>query len=173
MSRRRRKIFYDCEFIENGKTIDLVSIGMVDEDGSELYLVSSFFDESKANPWVRKHVLPLLPTPDEKGRLSRKQIKKEILNFVGDDIPEWWAWYGAYDHVALCQLFGDMSGLPGHWPHYTRDLRQIVDSLEIKILPKTGKSVHDALEDARWNKNLYSFLVEKKEQIYGMSFDKL
>ena len=35
------RYFYDCEFIEDGTTIDLVSIGIVAQDGRELYLVST------------------------------------------------------------------------------------------------------------------------------------
>ena len=38
--------FYDCEFIEDGRTIDLVSIGVVDEDGREFYAVSTEFDDT-------------------------------------------------------------------------------------------------------------------------------
>jgi 3' exoribonuclease, RNase T-like len=34
------KIFYDTEFIEDGRTIDLISIGMVAEDGREYYAVN-------------------------------------------------------------------------------------------------------------------------------------
>ena len=33
------RIFYDTEFLEDGKTIDLISIGMVAEDGREYYAV--------------------------------------------------------------------------------------------------------------------------------------
>ena len=32
------RYFLDTEFIEDGKTIDLLSIGIVAEDGRELYL---------------------------------------------------------------------------------------------------------------------------------------
>ena len=39
------RIFYDTEFLDDGKTIDLISIGMVAEDGRELYAVSSEFDQ--------------------------------------------------------------------------------------------------------------------------------
>jgi len=35
------RFFYDCEFIEDGRTIDLVSIGVVDEEGREFYAVST------------------------------------------------------------------------------------------------------------------------------------
>lgn len=34
------KFFYDTEFIEDGKTIDLISIGIVAEDGLEYYAVN-------------------------------------------------------------------------------------------------------------------------------------
>ena len=39
-------------------------------------------------------------------------------------VPELWAWVAAYDHVALCQLWGDMTELPQSMPRYTRELRQ-------------------------------------------------
>ena len=42
------RFFYDCEFIEDGTTIDLVSIGVVGEDGREFYAVSTEFDASRA-----------------------------------------------------------------------------------------------------------------------------
>ncbi|MBO0838834.1 MAG: 3'-5' exoribonuclease, partial [Actinobacteria bacterium] len=55
------RFFYDCEFIEDGNTIDLVSIGMVDETGREFYAVSTEFDASRAINWVRRNVLAQLP----------------------------------------------------------------------------------------------------------------
>ena len=51
------RYFYDCEFIEDGRTIDLVSIGVVDEHGREFYAVSTEFDDRAAVPWVRRNVL--------------------------------------------------------------------------------------------------------------------
>lgn len=47
------RYFYDTEFIEDGQTIELVSIGIVAEDGREYYAVSTDFDPARANPWVR------------------------------------------------------------------------------------------------------------------------
>ena len=57
------RYFYDSEFIEDGVIIDLVSIGVVCEDGREYYAVSSEFNPDKAGPWVRRNVLPKLPPP--------------------------------------------------------------------------------------------------------------
>ncbi len=31
------RYFYDCEFLENGNTIELISIGIVADDGREYY----------------------------------------------------------------------------------------------------------------------------------------
>ncbi len=44
------KIFYDAEFIEDGVTIDLISIAMVAEDGRELYAVASPPAPPRPNP---------------------------------------------------------------------------------------------------------------------------
>jgi hypothetical protein len=57
------RYFYDTEFIEDGSTIDLISIGVVAEDGREYYAVSSEFNPERAGSWVRTHVLPKLPPP--------------------------------------------------------------------------------------------------------------
>lgn len=55
------KYFLDTEFIEDGKTIDLISIALVAEDGRELYLCNQECDFSKACVWVRNNVLTKLP----------------------------------------------------------------------------------------------------------------
>ena len=51
------RYFIDTEFIEDGKTIDLISIGIVAEDGREYYAQSVEFDHRKASEWVKENVL--------------------------------------------------------------------------------------------------------------------
>ncbi len=41
------KYFLDTEFIEDGKTIDLISIGIVDKNGNCIYLINGNCDFSK------------------------------------------------------------------------------------------------------------------------------
>ena len=116
------RFFYDCEFIEDGTTIDLVSIGVVGEDGREFYAVSTEFDPSRSGAWVRANVLPKLPSPADSAWRSRSRLRADLLDFVtapGGDI-ELWAWIAAYDHVALCQLWGAMPALPRALPHCPR-----------------------------------------------------
>jgi hypothetical protein len=145
---------YDTEFIEDGTTIELVSIGVVSEDGGrEYYAVSTEHDPSKAIKWVRDNVLDQLPPPASPRWRSRAQIRAELLEFLtaGAGEIELWAWYGAYDHVALCQLWGDMRSLPRALPRFTRDLRQRWDDVGCPPLPPEPANAHDALVDARHN----------------------
>ncbi|WP_433079186.1 polyadenylate-specific 3'-exoribonuclease AS [Dactylosporangium sp. CA-052675] len=151
------RYFYDCEFIEDGKLIDLVSIGVVDEHGREYYAVSTEFDDSRAVSWVRRNVLDKLPSPADKAWRSRERIREELLDFLteplksGDaDEIELWAWYAAYDHVALAQLWGSMPALPREIPRFTKDLRQLWDDAGRPPLP-VAEGRHDALVDARHN----------------------
>jgi hypothetical protein len=147
------KYFYDCEFIEDGRTIDLVSIGMVDETGREFYAVSTEFDPDRAIPWVRNHVLDKLPSPGDPSWRTRAQIRHDLLAFMlepGEPI-ELWAWMSAYDHVVLCQLWGDMRALPRAIPRFTHELRQLWEQAGSPELPAAGADQHDALADARHN----------------------
>ncbi|MCX6470649.1 polyadenylate-specific 3'-exoribonuclease AS [Williamsia herbipolensis] len=156
------RFFYDSEFIEDGRTIELVSIGVVAEDGREFYAVSSEFDPERAGDWVRAHVLPHLPSPSSKVWRSRRQIRDDLLNFLtasGGDI-ELWAWIGAYDHVVLCQLWGSMTALPRPIPRFTRELRQHWESLGRPPLPPSPADAHDALVDARHNLARWKAMTE-------------
>jgi hypothetical protein len=149
------RYFYDCEFIEDGRLIDLVSIGVVDEHGREFYAVSTEFDDSRALPWVRRNVLTRLPSPADPAWRSRERIRADLYDFLvapldGQEM-ELWAWYAAYDHVALAQLWGPMPTLPREIPRFTKDLRQRWDDLGRPPLPVAAADRHDALVDARHN----------------------
>lgn len=184
------KYFFDTEFIEDGKTIDLISIGMVAEDGREYYAVSTQFNAVNLfnHSWLKENVALHLPwealppgTPltwvtAEKDWSTglwkeRSDIRKDLLEFCDPGKygkPEFWAYYADYDWVALCQLFGTMMDLPKDWPMYCRDIKQEADRKEadfqIKVpefklrLPEQGKGEHQALSDARWNKEAWEYL---------------
>jgi hypothetical protein len=259
------KFYLDCEFLEGTQktlfgsktkpTIDLISIGLVSEDGREYYAISKDFNLKEAwnrydlqdvrygvSPtkgkekvyWIRENVLkPLyrdllnlegnrvyrgIPAHTNKtykrefcfrtlkylikehGKTNR-QIANEICEYIygyEDNLsglsalklaqqyeisdknknPEFYTYYGAYDWVVFCWLFGKMIDLPKGFPMYTRDLKQILDEKVEKLLPHTAyqnkeqlaeflktnnnyppqENEHNALADARWNKKLYEFL---------------
>jgi 3' exoribonuclease, RNase T-like len=54
---------YDLEFLEDGRTIELISIGMVADDGREYYAVASDapWERIKQNDWLVRNVVPHLP----------------------------------------------------------------------------------------------------------------
>lgn len=153
------KYWFDTEFIEDGKTIDLVSIGIVAEDGRELYEVSNEFNEFKADHWVMENVICKLEPHSDKPRKTRKDIALEVLKFIGTDKPEIWAYYADYDWVVLCQLFGRMIDLPKGWPMFCLDIKQLAWSKGNPALPKQEKGHHNALADARWNRAAWDFLA--------------
>jgi hypothetical protein len=178
------RVFYDTEFIEDGKTIDLVSIGMVAEDGREYYGVSAEFSHEAllANSWLIANVLPSLPYSrssamakglnldfdhaDTKAVKPRWRIAEDVRQFVLYDAAEspveLWAYYGAYDHVALAQLWGRMIDLPEGVPMWTNDLKQEVVRLGNPDLPKQDGAEHNALADARWVRDAFAALEEKE-----------
>jgi len=54
------RIWFDTEFIDDGKNIELLSIGMVREDGKTYYAEAKEADRSRATGWVSQNVLPQL-----------------------------------------------------------------------------------------------------------------
>jgi hypothetical protein len=147
------RYFYDCEFIEDGRTITLVSIGVVDETGREFYAVSTEFDPELAIDWVRKNVLSQLPSPSDPVWRPLSRIRDDLLEFLRkpEQPIELWAWIAAYDHVVLAQLWGDMRALPRDIPRFTHELRQHWEYAGSPVLPAQGAGAHDALADARHN----------------------
>lgn len=148
-----RRFFYDCEFLEDGERIELVSIGVTDTEGREFYAVSTEFDPDQAIGWVQDNVLDKLPSPSDRAWRSRRQIREDLFAYLtetGKGI-ELWAWYAGYDHVVLAQLWGAMPALPRAIPRFTRDLRQRWDDLGRPPLPAAPADQHDALADARHN----------------------
>jgi hypothetical protein len=174
-------IAYDTEFIEDGVTIGLISIGLAAEDGREYYAVNSDADwgRIRKNDWLVRNVLPSLPMDspsvlDAYLKVHPNSYPKPSIDLLGPDVtdtrvkprqvianevrdfvlatpdPQLWAWYGAYDHVVLCQLWGRMIALPEGVPKWTNDLKQEcvrVGNPELPAMPEVTE--HNALSDAR------------------------
>lgn len=119
---------------------------------------------------------------------SNEKISQEIKKFVydtsdihnPDTIANWdevkhlfplefYTYYGDYDWVVFCWLFGKMIDLPKGFPMYSKDLKQILDDKlpepklsEVKLNPFStypkNPDEHNALADAHWNRSLHTFL---------------
>jgi hypothetical protein len=173
-----RRVFYDTEFIDDGRTIRLISIGMVDEEGKTYYAVVNDLDvmrDAMMHPWLPDNVMCHLPgRPDQRSAQAwmwdrahkdfgnvkpRAQIAADVASFLLEPgMPlasvELWAWFAAYDHVALAQLFGPMSGLPTGIPMFTHELRQRWEESGHPDLP-AQHSAHNALTDAYWDRAVW------------------
>lgn len=146
------KFFIDSEFISDGKTIDLVSIGIVCEDGDSLYLECSEFNPSKATPWVRENVLAHLTQGTRHDHFTIKHAVEAFIESkceAGNQkaVPEFWGDYCAFDFVLLSQLFGTFDTWPQGWPFFMHDLQQFQESVGLDA--PEFPSNHNALDDAK------------------------
>jgi hypothetical protein len=184
-------------------TIDLISIGIVSEDGREYYAISKDFNLNEAWNrfdlvkgdkvyWIRQNVLfpiyrehvstdlsdicPFNITTmrsiiDKVGK-SRQLLAEEIEAFcrkaqvMGEqELPVFYGYYSAYDHVCLSWIFGKMIDLPSGFPMYTIDLKQMIDTMPVshEVIRNNPnypeqENAHNAINDAKWNYSLYRFL---------------
>lgn len=215
-------ITYDLEFIDDGETIDLVSLGMIAGDLRRLYVINRDFDQAKLlrNPWMRHNVWPSLPLdkshmqegsgrglgrmfpkamcmcPKQEdggyecwhwnGKLDKDhpdvrpmgQIRRMVSDFIKaahpnsvdiknrDDV-RMWAYYGAYDHVRLAQIFGPMVSLPDHVPMLTHDLKSEAMRLGNPKMPEQKGRLHNALDDAAGNLAKALFLRDLVNKMEG------
>lgn len=151
------RYFFDTEFLEStgsGQSrIQLISIGIVAEDGNELYLENSGFDWGQdMDPWLHENVEPHLLGPGSGAWCSVGEMATRIEEFVGDE-PELWAYVAAYDWIALISVFGRLIDRPEGWPIYCRDLKQEIQrrGLSKDDLPAQEGQEHLAIADARHN----------------------
>lgn len=179
--------FYECapcdvrstDPIPGANSIQLISIGIVAEDGREFYAENRDFDWRRVprDHWLQDNVRPYLwgdPRPflpeephpwksfwhdpaNHGGFWDPDTIAKQIQYFVDPgqnrNRDQFYGWYCDYDWVVFCGLFGRMIDLPAGFPMYMRDLKQTADMLGVSDLPNTHPSndlpEHHALADAR------------------------
>lgn len=117
---------------------------------------------------VKEFVYSPYSMPFGKNNLLFERLSSNPISFYG--------YYADYDWVVFCWLFGTMMNLPKGFPMYCNDLKQTLETQgfgcngttiplelwgkDIKEHPNYPKQTneHNALADARWNKELYEFL---------------
>lgn len=175
------KYFLDTEFSERPCTIELISLGIVAEDGREFYAVSNDFNESGADSWIKENVLPnlwdgLCGSRAEIVRGSRSEIAEQILKFIGtDETPEFIGWCCAHDWVVFLWLWGSLVNRPYGFPYYCYDVEQAMARLGIKPLPQRHGQ-HNALQDARWIRDNYvhlACLCDRKISITKSTYESM
>lgn len=167
--------FLDTEFTQLpwvGES-ELISIGLVNENGDEYYACLNNFDSENTSEFVQETVLPKLPAkPDRK---PPSMVKKEIYDFIDtkqgvdgfwclypteeelhqwgfneDETGEAMNTYGDIDLQFVQQLLGDMYA--NSWPDSGSNLVPLVKKLEQTNQLPDNDQVHNALADAQWNR---------------------
>ncbi len=177
------RIYHDWEFLETSNSVMPISVGMVAEDGRELYyeFADAPWKEIENHSWLMENVMPHLNLT-EYTYLPRNVIMNKVYNFLLEVYAdsgnlELWGWYSAYDHVCLGQLFGRMVNLPHFVPGWTNDIRQEVHRLgnpKVPDLRVPNEMTHHALDDARVEMRMHNWLrgyeASRQPKYHGVQF---
>jgi hypothetical protein len=165
---------YDWEFKENGHTIEPISLGMVADDGRELYIINTrAIDNFRARArqdrlddtdrWLQGNVFKHISHEDENTYgmdFLTELVGHKVYDFITDidwsveNDVEFWGYFAAYDHVCLSQLFGRMIDLPSPMPMYTNELMTIRAGRAKPPRP-ANLPEHNALADAKYQKLIF------------------
>lgn len=152
-------IYLDTEFILSENSIELISIGLVKNNGETYYAISTEFEEKNASNWVIDNVLAQLEQDLERKTLA--QIKTEIIDFIGYETGKFWAYVNTYDWFLILQLYDGIARLPYNFSFFCRELCQEVERIKLpETLFPPKPNAHHALADARWAKDLHQQVID-------------
>ena len=173
------KVYHDWEFLESGNSVHPLSVGMVTDDGYELYyeFIDAPWGRILKHEWLVANVVPKLSAKHNAAIVSgvgnnivksTLAIRMKIHQFLADaqsrdNKPlQLWGWYSGYDHVCLGQLFGSMANLPETIPMWTNDIRQEAQRLDVRIpdLRSADQPIHHALADAKVEREMHEWLMD-------------
>lgn len=166
-------VFFDTEFTSlNPYLGEILSIGLVKLDGSELYLELEYGGE--IDPWVKKNIIPTLKNQ----KVSREKTVKQIKKFIGKKKPYAVSYVNQYDTLYVYKLFTRKLFNDGKHPFFWLpiDFASILFSLgidpeayfstdkknffkEIGIDASKYKA-HNALDDAKLLREVYLKMVK-------------
>jgi len=181
----KRKVFADFKYLNRGPEhpISLISVGMIDDRGNELYAINVDAPLSAIwqNRWTRENLWPTLPLePVNKGAIAvldwdsthpdianvRKleNLREDVYQFlVSEGEPEVWGSYSAFDYVLLSQLWGTFEDHRPWLPMFIKDIQQLGQELEsetwLAVQLQAATSSHNALQDARDIRNLHTAII--------------
>lgn len=139
------KYIIDSEFIDTPTCSALISLAIMSEDGRSRYFEFDF-PRNELTGWLKENVVPHLNKPSLP-LFTFAKAAQEIEYLIGDDKPEFWAYYGAYDWYWFCRLWGGFMSMPSYakgWPMLFHDFAHIQQGV-----PDVAGAEHHALNDCR------------------------
>jgi len=161
------KVFFDTEFTGLHQGTSLISIGMVAEDGRELYIELSDYKQDQVNDWIQENVIANLT---ESTVSDTKNTARQIKDFLSQyDQVEMWSDCLAYDWVLFNELFGGAFEIPKNVYYIPFDICTLMkvkgvdpdvnrEEFSDKLWGDARK--HNALHDARVIKTCYEKLMD-------------
>lgn len=189
------KIFFDTEFTGLRKDTTLISMGLVSEDGKELYLEFTDYDKTQCDEWVNEHVLKntiikgnsniidivLDETNYRKG--TKDELRQVLVEWLQQfDTVELISDVCHYDMVLFIDIFGTAFDLPDNIcpvcydintdiaKEYDISIQEAFDKSREDILDELDRVVkgskHNSLYDAKVIKEIYDALNCDEFQTY-------
>lgn len=158
-------IYFDTEFTGLHANTTLISIGMIAEDGRELYCVLNDYDRSQIDGWLKENVIKNLHGTS---RISTSELSEAIIEFIEPyDTVEIWSDCLAYDWVLFNNIFGHAFNIPEKIYYIPFDICTLFkikgidpDINREEFANMTDNSnKHNALWDARVIKACYDKLI--------------
>lgn len=183
-------VFLDTEFTGLHKDTQLISIGLVSEDGKEFYAELGGINTEVQDKWIKENVLDntiMYGNVDITDIvLDESNYSKGNKNEIRESLSSWLSQFKDvqivsdvchYDFVLFIDIFGSAFDLPGNVCAYCHDINQdIADYYSISdesafdfnredILSEHGVEVkgtkHNSLYDAKVISELYKILHTK------------
>lgn len=159
------KVFFDTEFTGLTQDTDLISIGLVDENGRSLYIELNDYREEKLDDWLRENVIKNLTTNYPKSKQETAYAVQEWLSEY--EHVEIWSDCLCYDWVLFNNLFGHAFNIPKNVYYIPFDICTLMkikgvdpDINREEFAGVTGEiKKHNALHDAQIIKACYEKLV--------------
>lgn len=180
-----RHVYLDTEFLRSDPHLSgLYSIALTDDQGVDYYACNQQGRpfQLSAEEWMLENVVPHMPMfidRDLQGRPSTvhwddrhpdyhlvkpaERIRNEIAEYFENtdaDVTHLYAYFGGQDIFRLHSFWEhDWQAMPDAVPRWFYDLKGIAVQRGNLRLPEQGEGQHNALADARWNRDVHRFLL--------------
>ena len=160
------KIFFDTEFTGLHQYTTLISIGMIAEDGRELYCELYDYDPNQIDDWLQQNVLNNL---DNTNVININELRTEIEKFIEPyDEVEMWSDCLSYDWVLFNQIWSHAFNIPSKIYYIPFDLSTLfkIKDIDPDVNREEfsgmvyGSKKHNALWDAKVIKACYDKIID-------------
>jgi len=172
------KIFFDTEFTGLRQKTNLLSIGLVSEDGRTFYAEASQFDKQQVDTWITENVLanmrfgdiyesrPKIDLEHHAEKADRAGIAYDLDEWLAQfDAVEMWGDCLAYDWVLFCDLFGGAMSIPQNVYYIPFDICTLMKMSNVdpdisrEEFSGISGAKHNALHDAKCIRACYQKLT--------------